>query len=180
MSGTDESVRVENGGLANVLVRIKGAVPGAPPSRALAARPIVVGQKDCTFTPRVQGALSGQKVLLQNEDGTLHNVRLADDQRFLFNVAQRPKGPPVERPLPEAEGVLSLKCDIHPWMRAWVVMSPHGYFATTDASGHFELEDLPAGTYTLEAWHESLGTQTAQVTVAEAGSTEARLAFAAH
>jgi hypothetical protein len=103
-------------------------------------------------------------------------VRGVAGAKTLFNVNQ----PPLktkEANAPKDAELIRLKCDIHPWMTAWVVMSPNPYFVTSAEDGSFSLEGVPAGTYTLEAWHEVLGTQTAQVTVKEGEAAEVAFAF---
>ncbi|QDF06775.1 TonB-dependent receptor [Myxococcus xanthus] len=176
MATKDASVLVNDGNLQNVLVRVKGKVPGAPPAPAA---PVVLDQTKCTYVPRVQGAMAGQQVAFKNSDGTLHNVRGIVGTKPAFNVAQPPSGAPVERPLPADADVLKLKCDVHPWMSAFVVSNENPYFATTGADGAFALEGLPAGTYTVEAWHETLGTKTAEVTVKDDAPAEAAFSFSA-
>jgi plastocyanin len=172
MALTDQSLQVKDGRLANVLVRVRGLVPSARP-----ARPAVVDQKACTYTPRVQGVAVGQPILLKNSDGTLHNVRGLSGTKSLFNVAQPPNGKAVPRNLPAEAEVVRLKCDIHPWMAAWVVVNPNPYFATSVADGSFAIPNLPAGTYTVEAWHEKLGARTAEVTVKEGESSPLSFVF---
>jgi plastocyanin len=172
----EQSVLVKDGKLANVLVRVRGPVAGAP---AAPSEPVVIDQQKCTYLPRVQGAVAGQSVMVKNSDGTMHNVRGLAGSKGLFNLAQPPSAPPVTKPVPSEVEVLTLKCDVHPWMRAYVAVSPHPYFATTGEDGSFSLANVPAGTYTLEAWHESLGTKTAEVTVKEGGTAEASFEFSA-
>jgi hypothetical protein len=138
-----------------------------------------VDQSKCTYVPRVQGAVVGQPVAFKNSDGTLHNVRGLVGTKSAFNVAQPPSGAPVQKTLPADAEVLKLKCDVHPWMTAFVVTNPNPYFATTGADGAFSLQGLPAGTYTVEAWHESLGTKTAEVTVKDGAPAEVSFAFSA-
>ncbi|NTX50264.1 carboxypeptidase regulatory-like domain-containing protein [Myxococcus sp. CA039A] len=170
----DEAVLVKDGKLQNVLVRVKGTVAGAP---AAPSAPVVVDQTKCTYVPRVQGAVAGQSVVFKNSDGTLHNVRGVVGTKAAFNVAQPPSGAPVQKPVPPADDVLKLKCDVHPWMTAFVVSNPNPYFATTGADGAFALQGLPAGTYTVEAWHETLGTKTTEVTVKDGAPAEVSFAF---
>ncbi len=176
MAAKDASVLVKDGNLQNVLVRVRGQVPGAPPAPST---PVVVDQSKCTYVPRVQGARAGQQVAFKNSDGTLHNVRGVVGAKPVFNVAQPPSGAPVERPLPPDADVLKLKCDVHPWMQAFVVSNENPYFATTGEDGVFSLVGLPAGTYTVEAWHETLGTKTAEVTVSDDAPAEASFTFSA-
>jgi hypothetical protein len=85
----------------------------------------------------------------------------------------------VSKPLPADTELIQLKCDVHPWMKAFVVVSPTPYFSTTGDDGAFSITGLPAGTYTLEAWHETFGTKTAQVTVKDGETAEATFEFAA-
>jgi carboxypeptidase family protein len=172
MASTDQTVQVKDGKLGNVLVRVRGLLPSAN-----GAKPAVIDQHQCTYLPRVQGVAAGQPILIKNSDGTLHNVRGLAGTKSIFNVAQPPHGKPVQRGLPAESEVVRLKCDIHPWMVAWVVVNPNPYFATSGADGSFSIEHLPAGTYTLEAWHEALGTRTAELTVKEGETTSASFEF---
>lgn len=176
MALKEQSLVVKDGKLANVLVRVRGPVAGAS---AAPSEPVVVDQQKCTYVPRVQGAVAGQAVMVKNSDGTMHNVRGLAGTKGLFNLAQPPSAPPVTKPVPGEVEVLSLKCDVHPWMRAFIPVSPHPYFATTSADGSFSLANVPEGTYTLEAWHESLGTKTAEITVKDGATAEASFEFAA-
>ncbi len=171
----DESILVSKGGkgLDNVLVRINTAVPGAkPPSGDVA-----VDQKDCMYRPRVQGAVEGQKIMVKNDDGTLHNVHTYDGTKTLFNQAQPPKSAPIEKPLPKTANVVKLKCDVHPWMLGYVIVSKSPYFSVSK-DGQFEIKDVPAGTYTVEAWHEKLGSKTEQVTVTDGKTSDVKFTFA--
>ncbi|MBX5484195.1 MAG: carboxypeptidase regulatory-like domain-containing protein [Myxococcaceae bacterium] len=171
----DEKVQVKGGRLANVLVRVVGAPkPSQPP-----ASPVIIDQTGCMYRPRVSGALDGQKILVRNADGTLHNVHAwlgkksgAGKPLTAFNKAQTPGSPPISESFNAADGVLSVQCDIHPWMQAWVVPVESSFFAVTGPDGTFAIGGLPPGTYKLVAWHESLGTQEQQVKVpAHGGAT---------
>lgn len=175
MPRKDQAVLVKDGRLRNVLVRVRGAVQGAS---AAPASPVVIDQEKCSYQPRIQGAVAGQPILVKNSDGTLHNVRGLSNGKAVFNVAQPPNAQPVQKAMPEGVELLKLKCDVHPWMAASIVVSPHPYFATTGEDGSFVLQGVPAGTYTLEAWHETFGTKTAEVTVKEGATSEASFEFA--
>ena len=172
---TDETILLSKDGkaLQNVVVRLKNGPAGPAP-----AGDVTVEQTDCMYRPRVQGAVEGQKIKVQNEDPTLHNVHTYDGTKTLFNQAQPPKSAAIERPLPKTDDVVKLKCDVHPWMTGYVVISKSPYFAVTTNSGKFEIKGVPAGTYTVEAWHEKLGTQTQQVTVTDGQTAEVKFAFA--
>ncbi|MET0404544.1 MAG: carboxypeptidase regulatory-like domain-containing protein [Cystobacter sp.] len=172
MSLVEGSLQVKAGKLENVLVRVRGLMP-----QASRERPAVVDQRQCGYLPRVQGVVSGQPILIKNSDGTLHNARALAGTRSIFNVAQPPNGKPVQRTLPSDAEVVRLKCDIHPWMVSWVVVNPNPYFTTSNEAGAYSIEHLPAGSYTLEAWHEVLGTKTAEVTVKEGETTTLSFEF---
>ena len=173
----DETILLGKDGksLENVMVRVtKGA-------SAAAAKPqagnVLVDQKDCMYRPRVQGAVEGQKIQVRNDDGTLHNVHTYEGTKTLFNQAQPPGSAPIEKPLPKSAETIKLKCDVHPWMIGYVVVNKNPYFAVTKDDGKFEIKDLPAGTYTIEAWHEKLGTKTQEVTVSEGKTATAKFEF---
>jgi len=170
----DESLLVKGGKLQNAVVRLKNA-PGGPPPAAS----VVMDQQDCMYRPRVVGAVEGQKVEVRNSDGTLHNVHSYAGTRTLFNQAQPPKSSPLVKEMKADSDVVKLKCDVHPWMTGYVVFSKSPYFAVTGEDGAFELKNVPPGTYTLEAWHEKLGTQAVEVKVEDKKTAQAKLTFAA-
>jgi hypothetical protein len=158
------------GGLENTLVRIEpGAVPGWVP-----AQPVVVDQVECMYRPRVQGGVRGQVLEVRNSDGTAHNVHARRlpwgerrDTETIFNRGQAAGSPPLTGPIGDAD-ILKLKCDSHGWMQGYVVVSDNPYFAASGGDGRFTIEKAPAGTYTVQAWHEFYGVKTAVVTVVEA------------
>ena len=176
----DAAVSVQDGKLANVVVRVMGA---PVPAGANKGGQVVVEQKQCEYTPRVSVAMDGQQVVVKNADGTLHNVHAYSQgngtKKTRFNKAQTPGSAPIAQAYDSDEGVLSLKCDIHPWMQAWVVPVDNPYYAVTGPDGSFTIKDLPPGTYTVEAWHESLGTRTQKVTVPAGGGAKADFSFGA-
>lgn len=162
-----------NGTLKNVIVRLMN-VPGTyePPKDAL-----VVEQEDCMYRPRVQTALAGQTILVKNGDKTLHNVHTYRGSVTLANKAQLAGSPPIEMKFTDEFSVIKFKCDAHPWMEGYVSITKHPFVAVTGNDGSFELKDVPAGTYKLEAWHEELGTKTMDVTIAANGVAEAKFSY---
>ena len=173
----DQPVMAKDGKLQNVFVRVKGDVAGAPASGS-SNPPAVLDQLKCTYRPRVLGAQAGQPIQVKNSDQTLHNVRAVAGTKPIFNMAQPPSMPPVSKATPSDVELIQLKCDVHPWMKAFVVVSPHPYFSTTGEDGAFTISGLPAGTYTLETWHETLGKKTAEVTVKDGETAEASFEYA--
>jgi plastocyanin len=165
------------GGLANVEVYIKEIAKG----KAKPAQPIVLTNSHCMFSPRVQGATVGQQIKITSDDPILHNThpQIAATNATLYNVALPFKGFSVVKPLLPQAGLVRVKCDVHEWMRAWIVELDHPYFATTDKSGSFSLTDVPPGTYTVVAWHEVMGEKTGTVTVASGKSAALNFQFAA-
>jgi hypothetical protein len=170
----DESALVKDGKIENVVLRVKGAPTTPPP-----ATPIEVDQKDCMYRPRVQAGTTGQYVRVCNDDGTLHNVHAYEGTTTLFNQAQPPGSQPIEKSSPAKPQVVKLKCDVHPWMTGFVVLGDSPYFAVTKADGKFEIPGVPAGTYTLEAWHEKFGAKSVQVTVTPNETAKAAIAYSA-
>lgn len=171
---TDEEVVVNpNGTLKNVVVRvIKGAAPGAAPS----AQAVVVDQSNCMYRPRVIAGVVGQKVQITNGDPVLHNVHTYVGAATGFNQAQMKGSKPIEKTI--QAGVMKFKCDVHPWMTGWLIGNDNPYLCVTGDSGECNLAGLPAGAYTLEAWHEKYGAKTADVTIA-AGPATTEFTFSA-
>lgn len=163
---TAEYLLVENGGVKDVVVRI--AVGGVPaPKRAEAPPPAVIDQHGCRYSPHVLGIEAGQKIAYRNSDDTMHNVHTYAGTETDFNLAQ-PKGAPdnaMDVKEPAGDTPYHVKCDVHPWMSAWALVTDHPYFAVTGADGTFKIPSVPLGTYTVEAWHPHMGKKTAQVKV---------------
>ena len=172
---TSETYIGENGGLGNVFVYVKDGlgqyyfdVPGEP---------VRLDQNGCIYKPHVFGVRVGQNIEFVNSDSTGHNVHALPNANQEFNFSQRIKTQKDTRFFTSPEVMVHIKCDMHTWMSAYVGVLDHPYFAVTGAAGNFELRQLPPGTYTVEAWHEKLGTQTQKVTLAEKGSAEVTFTF---
>jgi plastocyanin len=155
-------IAVKDGKLANVFVYVKSGVQGSYPAPA---EKKILDQQGCQYTPRVQGLQAGQALTIKNSDSLLHNVHALPTANQEFNQAQPQGLPPFDKTFDKQE-VVHIKCDVHPWMTAWVGVVPHPYYGVSGEDGAFAIKDLAPGTYTLEAWHETLGTQTQDVTIA--------------
>jgi plastocyanin len=161
----------KNRGLANAFVWLEG-VKGVRPG-ALPTGPFRLDQKGCAFVPYAEVVSVGAPVTILNSDPILHNVHATTAKgEALFNRAIPVKG----RSLTEAftvPGVVRIKCDVHPWMNAWVFVADSPYAAVTDAAGRFSFPGVPPGSYRLHAWHELLGEKSQAVVVPASGSTTA-------
>jgi len=129
------------------------------------AEPVTLDQKGCIYTPHVLGIQTRQKLKVLNSDGTTHNVHPLPRNNREWNQSQRAKGKPLVRSFPRAEIMIPVKCNVHPWMKAYIGVVPHPYYAVTGTDGAFEIKDLPPGDYVIEVWHEKFGVQEQQVTV---------------
>jgi plastocyanin len=171
----EEEVVVGAGGaLKNVVVRVTKGVTGHYEPPATSA---VVDQSACMYRPRVQGIVLGQPVEIKNSDQTLHNIHGYKGASTLFNKAEIPGQPAMVQQFKDADQIVKLKCDVHPWMTGYVLVSSHPFFAVTGDDGSFKIPGLPPGNYTVEAWHERFGAKTAEVTVAADKPAEAPFAF---
>jgi hypothetical protein len=155
----------------SVVVWIDNPPPGAPSSGP--PPPTPMDQKDCVFTPRVVLVPAGGTVQFLNSDRLLHNLHSAAKENPPFNRTQ-PKGRTIAISFAKPE-IVRIDCDLHSWMRGWVVVAPHPFYAITDAQGRFRLDNLPAGQYTIQMWHERLGQASRVVSVGADGVTSVTL-----
>lgn len=170
-------IAAKDGKLANVFVYVKTGLEGK--TFPAPAEKKELDQQGCLYTPRVQGVQTGQPLTIKNTDATLHNVHALATTNQEFNQAQPNGLPPFDKTFDKQELMVHVKCDVHPWMTAYVGVLPHPYFATSGEDGSFSIKNLPPGKYTLEAWHEKYGTQTQEITVVEGKPVDLKLAFKA-
>lgn len=154
--------------MANVFVRVNSGLPAG--SYALPSQPAVLNQEGCRYQPHVLGLRVGQTLRILNSDGLLHNVHALPEINKPFNRAMPATVTEAEYVFDREEFMFRIKCDVHPWMSAYLAVLHHPYFSVTGTDGRFELKGLPAGTYELEFWHERLDPVTRQVTVADGGA----------
>src|SRR5262245_38907167 len=138
-----------------------------------------IDQKQCRYHPHVFGMRVGQTLEILNSDPTLHNIHALPKGNSEFNTGQPIQGMKTTHTFDKPEVMVPFKCDVHGWMNAYVGVLPHPYYAVTDKDGKFEIKDLPAGSYTIEAWHEKLGAQEQKVTLAEKESKDLNFTFKA-
>lgn len=148
---THNAVLVKDGMLQDVFVGIdNGQIKDAP----VPSTPVAFHQKECVYSPRLLGLVAGQEVEVYNDDATLHNV---SSPKAGINQAQAAKAAAIKSSKFEEPGVFMMKCDVHPWMRAFAVASDNPYFGVTGADGSFKIEKVPAGKFKVVAWHSMFG-----------------------
>src|SRR5262245_31690000 len=160
---TTKTFVVDGGGLQNVFVYVKDGLGNL--KFPVPTTPVVLDQQGCWYVPRVFGVQVGQPFNIVNGDDTLHNIHALPMNNREFNRGQKLNGEKYQTVFTVPEVMVPFKCDVHRWMNAWVGVVAHPFYAVSGAGGAFELKGLPPGTYTIEAWHEKLGTQTQTVTL---------------
>ncbi len=171
----DNLVVNDNGTLRWVFVYVRD--PGAVARPASPPPPVELNQVACVYQPRVLGMQAGATLKITNSDSTLHNVNVRAANNPSFNIAQPIPGMSIERSFGNAEVMIPVKCDVHGWMQAYVGVLPHPYFAVTGADGAFDISGLAAGDYVVEAWHETLGTRSLNLTVVAGAAASADFSF---
>ena len=165
------------GGLQNVFVQVLGAKGEVTIPKE---RPTLV-QKGCQFSPHVQVIPAGSRMNIMNEDGIAHNLHTLSVENPSFNrlqpgVKKRMITRKNDLAIPE---IIPLKCDLHGWMKAWIIVADHPYHAISDQEGSFQISGIPPGTYTVQFWHETLGLLSQEVTVETGADTGVNVAFKA-
>jgi plastocyanin len=164
----------DNGTLRNVFIHVTEGLGDRRFATPTDAK--LIDQDGCIYIPHVTGVQTGQTVTFRNSDGLLHNVNARAQVNRAFNLAQ-PQNMDSNRSFAQPEIMIPVRCDVHGWMEAYVGVVAHPYFAVSGEDGTFRLENLPPGDYTIEAWHERYGTQTASVSVPAGGTAEAQFTF---
>ncbi len=149
--------------LQNVFVYIKEGYSGASEAPK---SPALLNQKGCMYDPHVMGIQTGQPLAIVNDDATLHNVHALGQKNPEFNLGMPLQGMKLEKTFSNPEVMMKFKCDVHPWMNAYIGVLPHHFFDTTDSKGEFEISGLPPGEYTIEAWHETYGVKSQKIRIA--------------
>lgn len=178
-----EDTIVTDGKLENVFVYVKDGkltdgnknITGltfAPP-----APDVMLDQKGCQYRPHVLGIMTTQQLKVTNSDGTTHNVNVQPKSNQGFNQAQGSGAPAIAKAFPRAEVQIPVKCNQHPWMKSYLNVMRHPFFAVSGADGKFEIKGLPPGTYTVAAWHERFGEKTQSITVAASESKTQDFSF---
>ena len=140
-----------DGSMEEALIYLKGVSysKGAPSESA------ILDQKGCIYEPHVFGMMAGQQLLIKNSDATLHNIHSMPKVNKEFNFAMPKVVKEKKSTFTKSEpNPFYIKCDVHPWMKTWVLVSDHPYFAVTDKEGNFSISGIPPGTYEVICWQE--------------------------
>ena len=160
---SQEVVVNDNGTLRDVYIYVKEGLGDR--TFPVPAEPVNLEQKGCTYIPHVLGIMAGQKFQITNDDPTNHNVHPMPSANREWNQSQPPGSPPMVQEFARPEVMIPVKCNVHPWMKAYVGVQKHPFYAVTGADGTFTIKGLPPGDYTIEAWQEKYGTKELKVTV---------------
>jgi plastocyanin len=172
-----EQYIVKDGRLRNVFVYVKDGLGNkiypAP------STPVQLDQKGCRYIPHVVGVMAGQPVEFTNSDPTMHNIHTTAETPTNpeIDISQPPKGGTTQKVFAKPELMIPVRCNNHPWMNAFINVSPNPFYSVSDENGGFTIRGLPPGTYTLVADHEVLGQQTTQVTVGSRQTTTADFTY---
>lgn len=160
-----EDVVVSAGGLANAFVTLeRGVEPGRVPPPD--GEPVVLRQEGCVFRPHVVGVRAGTVLAVENADGVAHNVHVVARRNPQSNVTQAAGAEPLALAFERRELGVAVRCDLHPWMQAWVCVEEHPWFAVSGADGAYAIEGVPPGRYVAQLWHEVYGSQRMEVELA--------------
>ena len=150
--------------MANVIVWVSKGLP-AGKKFPVPTTPVTLDQRGCVYVPHAMGIMIGQAYRILNSDGILHNIHTLPKVNPSFNRAMPATSKETSTTFAKPEPIFQIKCDVHPWMSAYIGVFEHPFFSATATDGKFTIAGLDAGTYEITAWHERLGTQTASVTV---------------
>lgn len=161
--------------MANVFIYIKDGIFDNP--FPAPTEPVILSQEGCMYAPHVVGLMVGQPLKILNPDGTLHNVHALSKINPEFNLAMPKFRRETTKIFGKAEFMFPIKCDVHPWMAAWISVMDHPYFDITGEDGQFTINMVPSGRFTIEAWHEKLGTATESVLVTRGSNDKINFTF---
>ena len=160
---SEEVLVNDNKTLRNVFVYVKDGLGNR--TFPVPSEPVVLDQKGCWYHPHVFGMLAGQKLSIKNSDPTNHNIHPMPAQNREWNQSMPPGAADLIQEFPRAEVMIPVKCNVHPWMKAYVGVVANPFYAVSDDKGSFSLKGLPPGDYTIAAWQEKYGTQEQKVTI---------------
>ena len=163
--------------MGNIMVYVSKGLPSGKTWPA-PKTPVVIDQNGCQYKPHVMGIMVGQPYKILNSDGVLHNIHTQPKLNKAFNQGMPATVKEVTTTFDKPEAIFHIKCDVHPWMSAYMAVFTHPFFSATGPDGKFTISGLDPGTYEITAWHERLGPQTASVTVGANESKTQNFKFA--
>ncbi len=170
----EDTIAGADGGLQNAVVFISDGLGDR--TYELPHQPALIEQKGCVYNPHVVAVRANQELDVMNNDATTHNLHPLPVNNREWNRAQAP-GTRADMTFAREEVAILMKCNVHPWMRSYIAVFKHPFFAVTGKGGRFELNNLQPGNYTIEAWHEKLGTSTQKVSVGPGVTKELEFVF---
>jgi plastocyanin len=173
----EDVVTGDKGALANVVVYVKDDM--SKYSFDTPKSPVTLNQQGCMYSPHVVALMAGQTIEVKNDDQTTHNIHPTPKDNREWNQSQPPGAAPLDETFARGEVAIPVKCNVHPWMKGYIAVFKHPFFAVTTKDGKFELKGLPPGTYTIEAWQEKLGVVDQQVTIGPKDSKTVSFTFKA-
>ncbi len=171
----EDSAVNDNGTLPNVFVHVKAGAEKY--TFAVPTTPAEIDQEGCVYKPHVLGVQVGQTLQILTKDPTTHNIHPMPKDNREWNISQAPNAAPLEQKFSRAEIMIPVKCNQHPWMKAYIGVTKHPFFAVTGKDGTFTIGGLPPGDYTIEAWTATFGAQEQKVTVGAKESKTVDFAF---
>ncbi len=166
-----------NGTLPSVFVYVKAGAEKY--NFPVPAKPVILDQHACVYEPHVLGTMAGQELRVVSSDATTHNIHPMPKENREWNQSQPPGAPPIIKRFTHPEIMIPVKCNQHPWMRAYIGVVANPFYAVTGGEGAFTLKGLPPGEYVLGAWTATFGAQEQRVVVRANESTEADFTFRA-
>jgi plastocyanin len=163
--------------MGNIMVWVSKGLP-AGKAWPVPKAPVVLDQQGCQYKPHVMGIMVGQTYRILNSDGVLHNIHTLPKINPAFNRGMPPTLKEATTTFAKPEDVFHIKCDVHPWMSAYIAVFTHPFFSVTSTDGKFAISGLDPGTYEITAWHEKLGTKTASITVGASDTKTQDIKFA--
>jgi len=169
-----QTVDTSGGGLKDVFVYVKSGLSGSYPAPT---EPVLLDQHGCMYSPHIVVVQAGQPLKIRNSDDTLHNIHPRPAVNQEFNIGQPRQGMESTKSFDKPEVMIPVGCDVHPWMRAYIGVLNHPFYAVTKEDGTYEIKGLPPGEYEVEAWHEKLKNQTQKITVKDGEKAKADFAY---
>lgn len=163
--------------MGNIMVWVSKGLPAGKTWPA-PKTPVVIDQNGCQYKPHVMGIMVGQPYKILNSDGILHNIHTLPKINPSFNRGMTATVKEVTTSFDKPEAIFHIKCDVHPWMSAYLGVFTNPFYSVSGTDGKYTISGLDPGTYEITAWHERLGTQTASVTVAASGAKTQDFKFA--